>query len=180
MVLFKWWAKNKKKVQRGNDSSKYYHEMIDKELDYERNKSSSYENRCNILFLCLTIILPLLISNIKTGKIFEIISKMDFNTPWPEIVKGISGIVVYLSFLMALIFSIKVIKPVTNTGFSANKVGNDALNTAEEVTIHDQITYRREMLNSYIETNENKSKKINIAIISTLFCIISIVVYMNI
>ena len=165
------------KVSIGKTSAFECLDIIIKEYEYERSKRQSFEARSSII---ITIIAALCIFALEKVHLSEIVTIIVLNSlSFSQLIRIISGIGVYLGFVLTLFFIIKTLRVEAIVALDVKQVNEKLIGKQRLEGITKLIITYREIVLQCREINERKAQAFKQALIWIVVAIVSVAVFVN-
>lgn len=149
-----------------------YFEVVRAEYEIERGKKSSLETRAGLIMGLLGVLSIFLFEHIK---IKDIIILMKQSINFFLLIKIISGISVYISFFITLIFVFKIIISKKHPNFEVGNIDEEMLREKRIDALAKIIFTYRDVISMHREINENRAIDFKYSIYGAMIIIVSAV-----
>lgn len=152
-------------------------DIVKQEYQIERGKRQSFESRANIVITILTALLVFVFEKIKIIEVLKLMTTVPCS--FLQILKIISGIGVYVGFVVALVYAIQTISIRKCENFNINAINESLLGTVRmEGTIILVKTYRG-IIDAHRKINDKIANALRISYLCVCITMITIVLYIN-
>lgn len=151
-------------------------EVVQNEYDIERNKRQSFETRSGIV---VTILAALCIFVFEKVNIPEILTLLTEPCTFLLALKILSGVAVYLGFIVSLVFAIKTVNVKEFDNFDVTQIKESLMGTPRiEGVIRLTMAYR-EIIIQHRNVNKKNADSLKRALIWVFVTFTSLVIYIN-
>ena len=171
-------SKNKKKINPETylGSLEPYFELVQNEYCNERDRKRDLETRGGIIITILVAITAVIFDKIKLVDIFALLS---VHLTFILLIKIITGLLIYLSFIGCVIFSFKIIYTSSYAMFNISNISSQTLGNKKNYELGNIIIAYRDIIKENRIMNEKKAKAFEYALQLIIICSISICIFIN-
>lgn len=153
-----------------------YLEIVQREYEIERNKKQSFENRVEIVMALMGAICIFLFEKVK---LCDIISIMNIPLTFMQLVKIISGLAVYVGFLVTMITLIMTIAVKQHNNFEIKSIDETLLGEKRLIALCKIIFTYRDIIIQHRDLNEKRANAFKISLYGACATIVAIIIYVN-
>lgn len=153
-----------------------YLEIVKNEYETERNKKQSFENRAGLIMALLGAICIFLFEKVELS---DIIALMTISLTFTDLIKIISGLAVYGSFIFTIIMIIKTINVKQHSNFEVKSIDEILLAEQRLVALCKIIFTYRDIIIQHRELNEKRAFAFRMSLYGISITLISIIVYIT-
>lgn len=169
-------AKGTAGVEVDNTAIKEYFEIVNTEYQNERNKKQSFESRAGLL---LTLLSAICIFYFQSIKIKDIVLLFDQTLTFALLLKILSGIMIYLLFVLTFIAIINTITTKRHSNFDVKNI-NEGLLVEKRIDALTRLIFTyRDIIQQHREINESRAKWYKMALCCTFGLLISTIIYIS-
>lgn len=169
-------AKGTAGVEVDNTAIKEYFEIVNTEYQNERNKKQSFESRAGLL---LTLLSAICIFYFQSIKIKDIVLLFDQTLTFALLLKILSGIMIYLLFVLTFIAIINTITTKRHSNFDVKNINEGLLVEKRIDALARLILTYRDIIQQHREINESRAKWYKMALCCTFGLLISTIIYIS-
>ena len=159
-----------------NTAIKEYFEIVNSEYQNERNKKQSFETRAGLL---LTLLSAICIFYFQSITIKDVVLLFDQTLTFALLIKIISGIMIYVFFVLTFIAIIKTIATKRHSNFDVTNI-NEALLAEKRVDAMARLIFTYStIIKQHREINESRAKWYKIALYCTFGLLVATIAYMS-
>lgn len=155
-------------------ADKLYLDVLLKELEMERNKKQSLENRAGFIITILCALSLFIFDKVSLSTL--ICDAKTIPLTFIVLIKIISGIGVYVTFFISLVTSIRIISVKTTKGISFTWTKNQVAQNKNKSLFSFIASYQL-IVRNLAEKNDNRAQKFPVAYYSVIATIILIIIY---
>lgn len=153
---------------------KEYFEIVNIEYQNERNKKQSFESRAGLL---LTLLSAICIFYFQSIKIKDVVLLFNQTLTFALLIKIISGIMIYVLFVLTFIAIIKTIATKRHNNFDVNNI-NEALLAEKKMDALARLIFTYcTIIKQHREINESRAKWYKIALCCTFGLLIATIIF---
>lgn len=153
-----------------------YLDIVKSEYENERNKKQSFENRAGLIMALLGAICIFLFEKVQLKEIFSL---MVVPLTFLDIIKIISGLAVYISFLFTMIMIMKTIIVKQHNNFEVKSINETLLGERRIIALCKIIFTYRDIIVQHRELNEKRAQAFRKSLYGISFTLVSVIVYIT-
>lgn len=154
-----------------------YFEIVKIEYEIERNKKQSFENRAGLILALLGAICIFLFEHIELS---FIISLMKAQINFFNLIKIITGILVYIGFVFTIVMIIKTITVKQHNNFKVEVIDEELLSEQRIAALCRIVFTYRDIIKQHREVNEIRAKTFKKSLYGISTTLIAVIIYIAI
>ena len=151
-----------------------YLEIVRSEYEIERNKKQSFENRSGLIMALLGAICIFLFEKVKLQDIFPL---MTITLTFMELIKIISGLMAYVSFIVTIVMIVYTIIVKKHDNFEVARIDEELLVKQRLESLCTIIFTYRDIIIQHRGVNEKRAKAFNKSIYGICATFVSLIIY---
>ena len=153
-----------------------YFELVQNEYRYEKDRKQGLETRSGIVLTIFTAMVAIIFDKISLKDIFSL---MTVQLNFIILLKIISGLVIYVSFIGSVFFAFKTLYTASYSAYNVTNISNRNLGNQKNIELGVIITTYRDIITENRKINEKKAKAFEHAIELIVICSICVSIYIN-
>lgn len=153
-----------------------YFELVQNEYRNERDRKQGLETRSGIVLTIIAAMVAIIFDKIPLKYIFSLMTlQLDFVI----LLKIISGLLVYFSFIGSVFFSLKTLYTASYSTYNVANISYNNLGNQNNIELGIIVTTYRDIIKENREINEKKAKAFEHAIELIIVCSVCVCIYIN-